>query len=220
MKKIVLSYLCFFLAGTLLFAQESSDANAQALLEKARKKYESYKNLEADFSLTIEPAEGKREIQKGKIWQSGDKYRIKLDQQEIVCDGKSSWLYLKRNKEVQINDADTQNDANSLSPKGLLRMYHSGNFLYFMGSSGTEGGKAVQYIEIKPVDRRSEYSKFRVAISKSNNQIVSMKTFNKDGSKFTMNISKLNTSKAIDSKKFIFDVAQYPGTHVEDLRTN
>jgi outer membrane lipoprotein-sorting protein len=107
-----------------------------------------------------------------------------------------------------------------MSPKGLLKMYQSGNFLYFMGSTGTESGKTVQYIEIKPVDRRSQYSKFKVAINKANNQIVSMKTFNKDGSKFTMSISKMNSNKKVDNAKFIFDASKYAGVHVEDLRTN
>ncbi len=212
--------VCYVLLASISFAQETSDAAAKTLLEKARKKYESYKTIEADFSLTIEPAEGKKEIQKGKMWQAGDKYRIHLDQQEIVCDGKSSWLYMKSNKEVQINDAGAENEANSMSPKGLLKMYQSGNFLYFMGSTGTENGKSVQYIEIKPVDRRSQYSKFKIAINKANNQIVSMKTFNKDGSKFTMAIGKLNTSKKIDPSKFVFDSNKYLGVHIEDLRTN
>lgn len=219
MKKLFILSVCFLMA-TLTFAQETGDAAAKTLLEKARKKYEGYKTIEADFSLTIEPAEGKKEVQKGKMWQSGEKYRVQLDQQEIISDGKSSWLYMKGNKEIQINDADAQSDANSLSPKGLMKMYQSGNFIYFMGNTGTENGKSVQYIEIKPVDRRAEYSKFKVAINKSNNQIVSMKTYNKDGSKFTMLISKLATDKKIDAKKFIFDATKYQGVHIEDLRTN
>lgn len=218
MNRFFLFLACFAIAS-FSYAQDG-DAAAKTLLEKARKKYESFKNIEADFTLTIEPGEGKKEIQKGKMWQSGNKYRIQLDQQEIICDGKSSWMYIKKNKEVQINDAGADNEANSMSPSALLKMYESGNFSYFMGGTGKEGGKAVQYIEIKPNDRKSPYSKFKVAINKANNQVVSMKTFQKDGTRFTMLINKLNTSKKIENAKFVFDAAKYPGVHVEDLRTN
>lgn len=219
MKKITL-LLSSLLLCSLLLAQEKSDASAKALLEKARKKYENYKSIEADFTLTIEPAEGKKEVQKGKMWQLGDKYRVLLELQEVICDGKSSWLYLKRNNEVQINDANTKGDANAFSPKGMMALYKSGNFIYYMGSSGTEAGKSVQYIEVKPLDKKLEYSKFKVAIQKGSNQIVSMKTFNKDGSRITLTINKLNTSKKIEAGKFVFDAAKYKGVHVEDLRTN
>lgn len=219
MKKIFSMLFSIFVLVNA-YAQEKGDDAAKALIEKARKKYESYKTVEADFSLTIEPAEGKKEVQTGKMWQSGEKYHILLDEQEIICDGKSSWMYIKRNKEVQINDASANNDANSMSPQGLLKMYKSGNFVYFMGGTGKEGGKSVQYIEIKPTDKHVEYSKFRVAVNKATNQIVSMKTFNKDGSRFTMLIKKLSTNKNIDKSKFAFNAAKYPGVHVEDLRTN
>lgn len=219
MNKLTL-LLCSLFLTTFLTAQESGDASAKALLEKARKKYESYKSIEADFTLTIEPAEGKKEIQKGKMWQLGEKYRILLELQEIICDGKSSWLYLKRNNEVQINDAGTKGSANAFSPKAMLALYRSGNFIYYMGGSGTEAGKSVQFIEIKPVDRKMEYAKFRVAVQKSTNQIVSMKTFNKDGSRITLSINKLNTTKKIEAAKFVFDASKYKGAHIEDLRTN
>ena len=212
--------LCGLFLSTFLVAQEAGDASAKALLEKARKKYESYKSIEADFTLTIEPAEGKKEIQKGKMWQLGEKYRILLELQEIICDGKSSWLYLKRNNEVQINDAGTKGSANAFSPKAMLALYRSGNFIYYMGGVGNESGKSVQYIEIKPVDRKMEYSKFRVAVQKSTGQIVSMKTFNKDGSRITLSINKLNTTKKIEANKFVFDASKYKGAHIEDLRTN
>lgn len=218
MNRFFLFLVCFAITA-FSYAQEG-DAAAKTLLEKARKKYESFKNIEADFTLTIEPSEGKKEIQKGKMWQVGKKYRIQLDQQEIICDGKSSWMYIKKNKEVQINDAGSDSEANSMSPSALLKMYESGNFSYFMGETGKEAGKAVQYIEIKPNDRRSPYSKFKVAINKANNQVVSMKTVQKDGTRFTMLINKLNTSKKIENTKFVFDAAKYPGVHIEDLRTN
>jgi outer membrane lipoprotein carrier protein len=200
---------------------EQTDPAAQALLDQIRQKYEGYTNLEADFSLSIEMPNQKKEVQIGKMFQSGERYRVNLADQEVICDGKSTYLYLKKNKEVQINDAENSSAANSFSPKSMLRLYNQGNFICYSAGTGEEAGKAVSYIEVKPTDRtNSPYSKFRIAVDKKNNQIVSMFTSNRDGSRFKLTISKLLTNKTIADSKFNFNKANYPGVHVEDLRTN
>ncbi|MEY4906265.1 MAG: hypothetical protein RLZZ292_4080, partial [Bacteroidota bacterium] len=116
MKKysFLLFLFSFLMASTLLVAQEDSDPKAKAILEKVRKKYEGYSNMEAEFTLTMEVPGRSKETQKGKMQQKGDKYHVNLDDQEVICDGKSTWIYLKKNKEVQVNDASASSDANSL----------------------------------------------------------------------------------------------------------
>jgi outer membrane lipoprotein-sorting protein len=188
-------------------------------LEKARKKYEGLKSLQADFQLTIELAERKAEVQKGTMYQQGEKYRVKLPSQDVISDGKATYVYLKKNNEVQINDASNSNDANSLSPKALLKLYQQGNFKYFISGNAKEGGKAVTQVEVVPNDRNVEYSKLRVSIDKDG-QIVSLKSFNKDGSRYTLVLSSLKSNKGIKDDIFVFDQSKYPGVHVEDLRTN
>jgi outer membrane lipoprotein carrier protein len=229
MKKVailVVLLACF----TSVFAQkktksssastEQTDPVAQALLEKVRQKYEGFSTLEADFSLSIEVANRKKELQKGKMYQSGDRYRVNLADQEVISDGKSTYLYLKKNKEVQINDAESSSEANSFSPKAMLRMYSQGNFICYLAGNGEEAGKSVSFIEVKPMDRNSSpYSKCRIAVDK-NNSVVSMFTANKDGSRFKLTISKLTTNKPVAESNFVFDKSKYPGVNVEDLRTN
>jgi outer membrane lipoprotein carrier protein len=221
MKKysFLLFLFSFLMCSTLLKAQEDSDPKAKAILEKVRKKYEGYSNLEADFTLTMEVPGRSKEVQKGKMQQKGDKYHVNLDDQEVICDGKSTWIYLKKNKEVQVNDASASSDANSLSPKSLLKIYQNGNFAYNLNGTGNENGKSVQFIEVKPLDRNADYSKLRLAADK-NNQITSLKVFNKDGSRYTLQLKKMNGSAKLNDTIFTFNAAQYPGVRVEDLRMN
>jgi outer membrane lipoprotein-sorting protein len=160
-----------------------------------------------------------KETQKGKMQQKGDKYHVNLDDQEVICDGKSTWIYLKKNKEVQVNDASASSDANSLSPKSLLKIYQNGSFAYNLNGTGNENGKSVQFIEVKPLDRNADYSKLRLAADK-NNQITSLKVFNKDGSRYSLQLKKMNTSAKLADALFTFNAAQYPGVRVEDLRMN
>jgi outer membrane lipoprotein carrier protein len=201
--------------------RETTDPEAKELLEKLRQKYEGFSTLEADFSLTIEVPNRKKELQTGKMIQSGERYYVKLSDQEVICDGNSTYLYMKKNKEVQINDANSGSNANSFSPKNMLNMYNEGNYIAYLAGQGTENGKPVSYVEVKPANRNNAaYTKVRLAVDKKNNTVVSMFTANRDGSRFKLNISKLATNKPVNEGLFYFDQSKYPGVHVEDLRTN
>lgn len=229
--------LCFFLlSGTAaLFAQspapaskpalpvappERSDPEAKKVLDKIRKKYEGYKTVEAAFSLTIEVPGQAKEVQTGTISQEGDKFRLDMIQQVIVNDTKTTWVYLKKNNEVQINKSNPKGmeDSDFMTPKELLRRYEKGDFLYALTDKVTEGGKILTQIEFKPKDKNSEYSKLRLSIDEKAGTMESIRAFAKDGSRFTFKITRLTPNKAFPPTVFAFDTKQYPGVKVEDLR--
>ena len=114
MQKFMLLIL-LTVASTVVFAQKSkpvapkqeiSDPEAKAVLEKMRKKYEAYGTLEVEFSLEIEVPQQAKQTQKGILSQQGEKSRLKLNDRTMVSDGKSVWLHIPKNQEVQINDVE------------------------------------------------------------------------------------------------------------------
>jgi outer membrane lipoprotein carrier protein len=225
MYKIFLSALIMGLVAQTALAQsppkpESNDPGAKALLDKVRKKYEGYKTIEAAFALTIELPGQPKEVQRGTISQDGNKFRLDMTDQVIVSDGQSTWIYLKKNNEVQINKADPgdMSESGFMTPKDLLKRYEKGDFIYSTVDPTTENGKSVTNIEFKPKDKKSEFSKLRLAIEEKTLTIVSIKAFAKDGSRYTFGISKLSPNKKFASGHFTFDVKKYPGVKVEDLR--
>lgn len=225
MKKLLFALLTLFTMN-ILSAQsgqapaEKNDPAAQKVLDKIRKKYEGYKTLEASFALNIEVPGQNQDLQKGTIAQDGDsKFRLDMDQQVIVSDGTTTWVYLKKNNEVQINDADPKDtESGFLTPKSLLKRYQKGDYLYAVTDKTSEGGKLLTHIEFKPKDKSSEYSKLRVSIDEKAGSIQSVKAFAKDGSRYTFSISKLAPNKQFAADHFTFDVKKYPGVKVEDLR--
>lgn len=225
MKKLRFALIAL-LAANALFAQskapataEKSDPEAKKILDKIRKKYEGYKTLEAAFSLTIEIPGKDNEVQKGTVGQEDKKFRLDMEQQVIVSDAKTTWVYLKKENEVQINDADPADTENGfLTPKDLLKRYQKGDYTYAVTDKTTENGKLLTHIEFKPNDKKSEYSKLRVSVDEKAGSIQSVKAFAKDGSRYTFAVSKLTPNKQFAADHFSFDTKKYPGIKVEDLR--
>lgn len=223
MKNLLLVLLCSApLIGLQAQAKvpvEKPDPAAKKVLDKIRKKYEGYKTVEAAFTLAIEVPDQPKEVQKGSVSQEDKKFRLEMDQQTIISDGKTTWVYLKKNNEVQINDADPAGTENAfLTPKELLRRYQKGDFLYAITDKITENGRLLTQIEFKPIDRRSEYSKLRVSIDEKKGTIESIKAIARDGSRYTFNITRLAPNKTFGGDHFTFDAKKYPGVRVEDLR--
>jgi outer membrane lipoprotein carrier protein len=199
-------------------AKETSDPNATKLLEKLRKKYEAYTAVDLDFNLVIELPGAKKEIQKGKISQSKESFRLTMDQQTIISDGKTNWIYLKKNNEVQILDANPKDESGFLTPKQLLQQYQNGKYIYAITDKVTEGGVVLTQIEFKPVDKKSEYSKIRLSINEKTNQFTSIIAFAKDGSRYTFVVVKQRNNTKHEPAHYTFDKAQFPGARIEDLR--
>jgi len=196
---------------------ETSDKEAKTLLDKVKKQYFSYSTLSMDFSLTYEMG-NKKDVKKGAFYQQGNNYHIQLPQQTIISDGKSNWLYSKKNNTVQVSESDVKSSAALVSPRSLLEKYDSGKFIYGIVGEGTEFKKNVVFVEFKPINKNEDYFKIRLAIDKKSNQFVSFRIFNKDASRVIVQVDKQQNGLSLDKNLFTFDAAKYPGVKVEDLR--
>lgn len=210
---------------TTLAAQErqytshaDADPAATALLDAVREKYEAYHSLEARFKLTIEIPEEAPYEDEGYLAQAGDRYRLDLSDQLVVCDGQSVWVWLKANEEVQINDADPEDEGEVWTPRDLLTIYESEDFVYVLAGTAREGKRTLQAIEFKPLDRDSEYSKVRLLVDKNTHDIVRVTTFQKDGTRMTLELKTLTPNKQFDPSLFTFSKSLCPTCHYEDLR--
>ena len=228
MQKLILVFL-LAIVSTAMFAQkqpvaakkEVSDPEAKAVLEKMRKKYEAYSTLEAEFSLEIEVPQQPKQTQKGVLTQQAEKYRLKFNDRTLVSDGKSVWLHIPKSKEVQINDVEEDTGEGGISsPQDLLKAYAWKDYLYAITNEFTENGKVVQQIEFKPTTKANDYSKVRLTLDKKTLEIVSIKSFGKDGSRYTLTINKLTPNKAVPASTFTFAKSECTDCKFEDLRVD
>ena len=211
----LVTLLAFFTHG--LFAQ--SDPQAKQDLLALKSKYDAGKSLQADVTLEIKFAEQPADVQTGRIQQDGDRFRVEFDQQTVISDGKTVWMYLPDNQEVQVYDANSDDTAAGfMRPQDFLTIYENDDYEYAIVGELTESGKTYRQIEFKPTDRDSEYAKIRLTYDPSKQEVRRVKVFAKDGSRFTLTLDSMRTGVQFEDARFSFREADYPGVMVEDMR--
>lgn len=213
MKKSLFT-LIFILAGTLLFAQY--DPKALEILEAMSAKYQSLTSFEANLtsSLTNE-TDGIHEEFKGKITVKGDKFKLIVDDQEIINNGTTVWTYLPSASEVNIDNADP--DSDEMNPSKFYIMYKKG-YKYLYLEDQTDGGVLCEVVDLVPEKKDAQYFKIRMNIAKKDKSIQSWVMFDKSGNRYKYTISKFVPNVKVDDSFFTFDPKKYPGVEVIDLR--
>lgn len=204
--------------GQTMVSVEDNDPAAKKILDKLKAEYDSYKSMEVSFELVLELPQQEAEIQNGLVIQDGEKYKMELDDRAIYSDGEIVVLHVKKNNEAQITDAEMDEESNMMSPKDMLQLYESGEFVYGITAEPLLNGKKATQIEFKPLDRDSEFSKMALYVDKKTQKMAQMKVFSKDGSRYTLKINDITANKKYGPEVFIFDESKFPGIHVEDLR--
>ncbi len=195
-----------------------SDPAAKAVLEKMRSRYEAMKTLEARFTLEVEIPDEPVDRQPGTLLQQGDKYRLSLPDRVIASDGKAVWLHLLLKKEIQINDVEPSTGGGISSPGDLLKAYEWKDYVYSLSPAFQEKGLPVQQIEFKPVSRDTDYSKVRLTFNTKTLDILRIKSFGKDGARFSVIIHRIGPKQDATPATFSISAKDCPDCHMEDLR--
>ena len=212
MKKILTIFLTL-LAFTGIC--QTKDQKAIALLDEVSTKTKSYKSIKADFSYKMENKQAKiNEEKKGSLLLSGDKYRLTVAGQVVICDGKTIWTYIEESNEVQINTLDNKDDA--LTPSKLLTSYNA-NYKSKIIKDNTQTDLNVETLELIP-NVSKNFIKAIVAIDKMKKQVRSFSLYDKNGNIFTYKIIKFQTDLPVNPNDYTFDKSKFPGVEVIDMR--
>src|SRR5690606_38350797 len=197
-------------------ATAQTDAKAKTILETATKKINTLKSLKANFAIHLVSANGKtQQSKKGSFYLKGTKYRVDLADQQIICDNKTVWTYLKPANEVQISNFNP--DEQSVSPAKLFTSFYDKE--YHSKYLGTKkfGTKTVDMIELTPVNKNQPFSKVELAVEK-NGTIAGGNIYEKNGNQYRYEVSGFTPNPAISDATFSFNPSQHPGVEVVDLR--
>lgn len=215
MKHIITTLIAFTLFSFSAWAQ--GDAKAKGILDKVSANVKALKSLKANFSITISGAKGsKPQTKKGSVMMKGTKYYISLTGQEIFCDNKTIWTYVKESNEVQISTFDP--NENSFTPSKLFTNFYDKEYTYKYIGIQTVGGVKVEVITLTPTNKSKQYSKIDLMIDQSKNVVAGGKMYEKNGNIYSYSVSGYTANPVLNDKVFVFDQKKFPGVEIVDLR--
>ncbi len=213
---------CLHMNGQVEYTNfKDSDSEATQILDQLYRYISEATDYTVDFSLTLEYSGEQPHIENGKLSQAGDNYILDLDSQTIYASEATQWTHLKEENEVLIDSRDQEDiDENlSLTPLGLLSLYRGEDFVYAILNTEPFESSTRYFIEFKPLDDYSDYSKIRVNIVDHKvPNLEEITVFNKDGSRYVINIDEMLVDQELTDEYFQFDKSKHPGIHIEDVR--
>jgi Outer membrane lipoprotein-sorting protein len=196
-----------------------TDPAAKTLLDKVSRTYEKHRLIKADFTVAVQqPGQAAGQVvESGTLYMetSTGKYSISMKSQELISDGKTQWMVLKEEKEIQVTDADQSSEA--ISPVNIFSFYKTG-YKYVSAPAERVGSVQLNVVELSPEDRTSPYFKIKLRVNNATNMIHDLMLFDKGGSRYTYTITGTKTDPAINAGKFTFNPRSYPSFEIVDLR--
>jgi len=206
MKYLITLFLSF---SVTVFSQDASQ-----ILNSLSEKTKAYKNISIDFDFKYEnELEDIREKKSGKIIIENEKFKLEIDDQIIVCNGKDQWIYSKETNEVQILEYDRTNEF--MNPKNLLNIYEQG-YNYRYDKEIEIDSKFYHLIDLFPNEENNEIIKISLAISKDENMVKKIEAFESNGAIYTYTVIKSRYNRK--NLKFDFNTSKYENIYIIDLR--
>lgn len=209
-KLLGLFFLCFVTG--ILHAQD-----ARSILDKAAENYSKSGAVTAKFTLNTKDVKEKYTYsQDGTADMKGNKFRIEVPEAITWFDGKTQWIYIKDNDEVNITNP-TGAELQAISPSMLFSIYKKGYDLKYNGQR-TEKGKVVQEVEMTAQDKKNELKKVIVQINKANNTFSKIVLYDANGMENTLIVNSYKPNSTLSDAAFVFNSKDYPNAELIDLR--
>ena len=198
------------LITTNIYAQ---DEIAKSLLEELSANAKNYDNIYIEFNLMIENKnQNISEKQEGIIEIAKEKFRLQLEDQFIVNNGESQWIYLVDMNEVQIINNSDLNEL--MNPINIFTIYERDYKYNYVGTT-SENGLQIQNINLFPKTSK-EFIKINIEIDASKNQLRKIKIYDKNGGTLAYELKKISVNTKLEP--FIFDTKNYADIEIIDLR--
>jgi outer membrane lipoprotein-sorting protein len=211
MKKL---YMLSFLILLPLYTWASPQPHVQA------KKIIATINIpiafEMSFTYTMQEKEQQEAIVlQGKAWVQGTQYRLILEDQELISDGKTCWQYLKEAQEVHIQHA--MDIHSSFSLVHVLRHYRK-DYVPIALAPCLLDQQACDRITLQPKQRDAFIASLVFTVARKPKELKHIQAIDKEGTCHSLAILKLIPKKAIADHYFKFSPP--PGEEIEviDLR--
>lgn len=218
MKKLIALISALTFATVSAFAQDQ-DPKAKAILDDLSKTTKAYKTIVSEYTFIILNKDKKQtEKQTGKVSVKGNKFRLEIPGNTIVCDGKTLWAHNKDANEVTIKNFDANNE-DQLNPTKIFTMYESG-FKYKYVKEEKVGTATCHVIDLFPAVKpeKKKYHTVKLYVDKVKKQVAKMVMLMKDGTTQSYEIKTFKANAEIPDSAFVFDLKPFKADQITDER--
>ncbi|MEX6625890.1 outer membrane lipoprotein carrier protein LolA [Tenacibaculum pacificus] len=209
MRKLTL--LCIGLFISLNTIAQNTSSEAKNLLDEVSTKMGAYTNMVIDFNSSLINKEAgiiNDPPIRGEITLSGEKYNLNYLGNNFVFDGKKLAVINKEEKEVTVSDNDLDEEDGFIYPSKLLTFYKEG-YNFSIGKLKNNNGRKVQFIDLTPIDSKSDIIKVQLGIDAKTKHIYKLVQIGSNGAETTFTITKFKSNQPISTNLFSFDKEKY-----------
>ena len=187
------------------------DDKANDILKQLSENTRSYETMDVDFDFNfVNLSQDINEAQKGNIKIHKNKFRLNLNQQLIISDDSTQWIFLKESNELQIMEYDSEDDM--LSPNKLFTIYENG-----YKSNYVETTESNHIIDLFPIES-NEFKNIQIQVDINKIQLKKIILFDKNGGSFSYVITRFEINNDLASELFKFNIEDYNDVEIIDLR--
>jgi len=214
MKKIGLLVFLLAVLANSVWAQR--DPQALEILDAMSEKYQNIDAFRAKLVYKLEnPTEKLNETFRGEITVMGDKYRLKIGEQEIINNGSTVWTYLQEVNEVNIDNYYPEDDP--MAPGKIYSIYREG-YKYTFVEEKKQRGQVMQVVDLEPENKDEPFYKIRLSIDKEDKTLVNYTVFDKNGNRYLWSVSDFEPNLKLTASHFEFNPSEYKDVEIIDLR--
>ena len=204
--KNIIACIAFLFAAQAVNAQNDAEAFIRLIINQLK----SHKNVEMTFNYQISP-DGKNfdESEKGHAWLQGEAYKVEMDDQQTISDGKTIWTYFIDAEEVMISNA---NEGVDNTPLKVLTSLDE-NYVATLTGIDTKGIATVEL-----ANPAGQYKRVTLKINTKKVELKGADVYFEDGSKFVINVEEMKYDQKLGDKFFTFDENAHPKVDVIDMR--
>ncbi|MBI4811448.1 MAG: outer membrane lipoprotein carrier protein LolA [Ignavibacteriales bacterium] len=210
-QKIFALFLLIALMPTIALTGD----NADKLVKKIQKKYDSMKDVSISFTQQTRFGVTKTEQTfSGKLsMKKGNKFLIEMEHQKIITDGKSVWSINKLNKQVVIDKY--RDDPKSFSPDKILINIPQ-NYNASLLSMEKNGDQEINVLKLIPKDVKVNYRWLKVWVSANDLLMNKIQIFDISDNLTTYSVNDIKFNQDIPDSQFQYEGS--PDIEVIDLR--
>jgi outer membrane lipoprotein carrier protein len=200
-------------------APQDHDPKAKTILDDVSKTTKGYKTISAEYVL-VSLNKDKKQVDKmeGKIQVKGNKFKLEIPGNTIVCDGKTVWTHNKDAQEVTIKNFEP-NAEEGLNPTNIFTMYETG-YKYKYDKEEKVNNVAYHIIHLFPTVKpeKKKFHTVKLFIDKVKKQVHEVKMMMKDGGTQTYTIKTLKPNENLADNVFVFDTKGFKAEQIVDER--